>query len=461
MTIGTVAEVVKAVGAIDYQSDARFEPISMVTFDARNIKPGGLFVPLKGTTDGHEYVHQAIENGALAVLWGRNDAAPDGICTIWVDDPLEAFQKLANWYLEKVSPTVIAITGSSGKTTTKDMTAAVLASTYRVHKTDGNFNNEIGLPQTILNMPQDTEYLVLEMGMSGFGEIAFLSQLAKPTIAVITMIGESHLEHLGSREGIARAKVEIIQGLREEGALITPAHEPLISQTLNELDELPAFHHYTFGEDESAQLRGRIVSSSAKETTFILEHYPDIVFSIPLIGAYNMFNALSAIQVGLLCHVPVETIREALSTFELTKNRIQWVGGLRGCQLLNDTYNASPVAMKAVLKAFSEISLPAEFRKIAVLGDMLELGPDSKELHASVATAILNTDIKEVYLYGEQMKALQNALLPSMGVQSIHHYMDKEKLIVDLKEVITDKDYLVLKSSNGTGLMQVVKALEA
>ena len=194
-----INEIVKAVEAIDYTSDQRLMTVESVSFDSRESKPNSLFVPLQGQTDGHQYIDKAIANGATAAFWSLPMAqAPKDIAIIQVEDTLVAMQKLAQYYLEVIQPKVIGITGSAGKTTTKDMTAAVLSANFNVHKTEGNYNNEIGLPYTILAMPENTEILVLEMGMSGPGEIRFLSQLAKPDIAIITMIGESHIEYLGS-----------------------------------------------------------------------------------------------------------------------------------------------------------------------------------------------------------------------------------------------------------------------
>ena len=206
-----IIDVVKAVGAIDYTSANRFAEINSVVFDSRKATSDSLFVPLQGETDGHDYVQSAIKNGATATLWSRPAGeAPEEIAVILVDDTLEALQKLAEAYLNMIQPKVVAITGSNGKTTTKDMTAAILSARFRVHKTEGNYNNEIGMPMTILEMPEDTQVLVLEMGMSNFGEISLLSRLAKPDIAIITLIGDSHLEFLGSRLGIAKAHIEIV-----------------------------------------------------------------------------------------------------------------------------------------------------------------------------------------------------------------------------------------------------------
>ena len=439
MAIGTVAQIVKAVKAIDYQTDYRFDVIESVSFDTRKLTKNSLFIPLKGQTDGHDYIEQAIEKGAKAVFWGRQDQTPpEGICAIWVDDPLEAFQELAKWYLEKVQPNVIGITGSSGKTTTKDMTAAVLSSHYHVYKTQGNFNNDIGLPQTILDMPEDTEQLVLEMGMSDFGEIEFLSKLAKPSVAAITLIGESHMENLGSRAGIAKAKLEILKGLREKGSIIFPANEPLLEQELEEMQANEHFKVLPFGEGTNSVIQAENIQLFEEHTIFDLVKPSKHSVQLPVLGAYNVNNALAALQVGLECGVPLEQAIEAIQQFELTKN---------------------PIAMKSVIQSFTSVATNG--RKIVVLGDIRELGEQSKALHASISEVMFPENIQEVYLYGEEMSALYEALKSRFEASHLHYVeSDKAALIQLLKEDLQSNDQVLVKSSNGTGLLAVVEALK-
>lgn len=459
MTIGTVAQIVKAVRAIDYQTDYRFDKIESVAFDTRRLTPNSLFVPLKGQTDGHDYIEQAIQQGAIAVFWGREDLQPpEGICAIWVDDPLLAFQDLAKWYVQQVSPIVVGITGSSGKTTTKDMTATVLASRYRVHQTQGNFNNEIGVPQTILDMPYDTQILVLEMGMNHFHEIEFLSQLATPDIAVITLIGESHIEYLGSRQGIAQAKLEILEGLKENGFFVYPANEPLLSEGMKRIQAGKSFTAKSVGNGEGTSLKATHIELFADHTSFFLEN-EGVTVTLPVLGAYNVTNALLALEVGLLCEVPLTAAIQALATFKLTKNRTEWVEGIHQSKILNDAYNASPIAMKAVISSF--VTIPNKARRILVLGDIRELGEHSEQLHASIAEVIHPNEIHQLYLYGKEMKALYQVLQQKFPTERLHHYeTDKAALIADLKQNIQEEDVVLVKSSNGTGLLEVVEALK-
>ena len=232
LTIKEIAQVLGISGIVDERE------ISSVEFDSRKIEKDGLFVPLPGTRDGHDFVHAAKENGAIATLWQKEkDNVPSDLVVLPVADVTKAFQTLAQYYKQKIAPKTVAITGSNGKTTTKDMTASVLAQKYRTYKTQGNYNNDLGVPYTMLHMPSDTEVLILEMGMDHAGEIHFLSQLGQPDVAAITLIGEAHLENLGSRKNIAKAKMEIVDGLAKDGVLFVPADEPLLADLIAPLSQ--------------------------------------------------------------------------------------------------------------------------------------------------------------------------------------------------------------------------------
>lgn len=450
-------DIVKAVEAIDYSSTNRFAEIDSVVFDTRKATANSLFVPLKGETDGHDYIESAIANGATAALWSRpEEEAPATIAIILVDDTLEALQKLSKAYLKMIHPKVVAITGSNGKTTTKDMTAAVLSARFNVHKTEGNYNNEIGLPITILNMPEQTEILVLEMGMSSFKEISLLSQLAEPDVAAITLVGESHLEYLGSRRNIAKAKLEILEGLKPDGVFIYPIDEPLIRE------EMPidgTYNKVTFGLDKSATVFAYSIQSGKEKTTFHLNLDADLQIEIPVLGSYNVQNALIALTIADYFGLSIAEVKESLALFKLTANRTQWLPGINGSQILNDAYNASPTAMRVVLNAFADV--PREGRKMVLLGDIRELGEQSATLHASISSSITSEKFDKVYLYGTEMKALFNDLKGSFPIEQLHYYPEnKAMLIEDLTNVLGEKDQILIKSSFGTDLLSVVRKLE-
>lgn len=454
-------DVVKQVQAIDYTAKDRSISVENVEFDARRIKPGGLFIPLVGgTTDGHSYIQQAIDNGAVATLWSGDQAeAPsDQLAVVFVDDTLEAFQKLAAYYRKLINPVVIGITGSNGKTTTKDMTASTLKAKYIVHKTEGNYNNEIGLPYTLLHMPEDTQVCVVEMGMSAFGEIELLSKIAKPDIAVVTLIGESHLEFLGSRAGIARAKLEILNGLKENGIFIYPANEALIETEMPEI-EFPIYMR-SFGFDEHADVFAYNLVEEPDKTYFKTNIDENVISMIPVIGAYNVSNALIALSIAEVLDVPSEQAIFQLAQFKLTANRLQWLKTHQGARLLNDAYNASPTSMHAILTTLSNITLEGVERKVAVLGDIRELGNDSEQFHRELSSSIHPEAIDKVYLFGPQMAYLYEELQTKFTLDQLVYIESRhEELIQALEKDTRPTDVLLVKSSFGVDLLQVVTAL--
>lgn len=449
-----LADVAKAVHAKNEVANIK---VTSVSFDSRQLEEGALFVPLMGENDGHDYIQSAIEKGARACFWSRDvTSAPDGIEVIQVEDTHQALKDFAKSYLKSVSPTVVAITGSNGKTTSKDMTAAVLSKQYRTHKTAGNFNNDIGMPMTILAMPRDTQVLVLEMGMNHAGEISELSQLAQPDLAVITMVGESHIEYLGSRQGIAEAKFEIVDGLQDEGCLFYDGDEDL----LRHLVEARHVKSQSFGKSCQNSIYPLSITSKMDETQFVTNLDSDLVFSIPLPGEYNVNNALAAISVGLALDVDLELAREALKDFKLTANRLEWLDGVKGSRLLNDAYNASPTSMKASVKSFSQLDLPG--RKGVVLGDMGELGQYSADYHRGIGEAIQEKDFDYIYLYGPEMAVLYDELvktIDSCDVFYVEH--DQDELVRLLKDTLQNGDHILFKSSFSTNLIAVVDALKA
>lgn len=452
--------IVKAVYAIDYTAKNRQINIENIEFDSRKVTPGTLFVPLQGATDGHDYIQQAMDRGAVATLWSKDPAlAPsDDIACIFVDDTLDALQRLSNYYRHLIDPVVIGITGSNGKTTTKDMTAATLAAKYRVHKTQGNYNNEIGLPYTILKMPEDTQVIVLEMGMSGFGEIELLTKIAQPDIAAITVIGESHLEFLGSKAGIAQAKMEIVKGLAPGGLLVYPGNEPLLEDLLNK--EKLDFLTKRIGFEDSYDVYAYDVVEEQNKTYFKTNVDDNVVSSIPVIGAYNVSNALIALTIAQALDIPMEQAIFNLAQFELTAHRLEWLTTHKGADLLNDAYNASPTSMRAILKTFASVPLEKAGRKIAVLGDIRELGPASNDLHAGLADALDPASIQVVYLFGPEMAALYQVLKTKYEPSALHHFEDNhEALAKALDQEIQEDDVVLVKSSLGVDLLKVVTAL--
>ena len=443
LTIKEIAQVLGISGIVDERE------ISSVEFDSRKIEKDGLFVPLPGTRDGHDFVHAAKENGAIATLWQKERAnVPSDLVVLPVEDVTQAFQIIAQYYKQKIAPKTVAITGSNGKTTTKDMTASVLAQKYRIYKTQGNYNNDLGVPYTMLHMPDDTEVLILEMGMDHAGEIHFLSQLGQPDVAAITLIGEAHLENLGSRKNIAKAKMEIVDGLAQDGALFVPADEPLLTDLIAPISQ----EVQTFGLGQG-DLQAEIVNETSESTEFEIN---DASFIIPVLGGYNVKNALIAYGIGCYFGLSMEQIKNGLAQVELTKNRTQWLQAKNGAKLLSDVYNANPTAMRLVLESFGRLTLPG--RRIAVLADMLELGPDSSAMHASMAEAIVGF-YDFVYLYGGQMQALANRLTELNVPHAYFIPAQRQAFLEQVQKEIQPTDSVILKGSNGMQLSELVALL--
>ena len=443
LTIKEIAQVLGISGIVDERE------ISSVEFDSRKIEKNDLFVPLPGTRDGHGFVKAAKENGAIATLWQKEKAnVPSDLVVLPVENVTQAFQIVAQYYKQKIAPKTVAITGSNGKTTTKDMTASVLAQKYRTYKTQGNYNNDLGVPYTMLHMPDDTEVLILEMGMDHAGEIHFLSQLGQPDVAAITLIGEAHLENLGSRKNIAKAKMEIVDGLAQDGALFVPADEPLLTDLIAPISQ----EVQTFGLGQG-DLQAEIVNETSESTEFEIN---DASFIIPVLGGYNVKNALIAYGIGRYFGLSMEQIKNGLAQVELTKNRTQWLQAKNGAKLLSDVYNANPTAMRLVLESFGRLTLPG--RRIAVLADMLELGPDSSAMHASMAEAIVGF-YDFVYLYGEQMQALANRLTELNVPHAYFIPAQRQAFLEQVQKEIQPTDSVILKGSNGMQLSELVALL--
>lgn len=450
-----LSEVARALG-IEAKAEWQEISVTSVCFDSRQLQPGALFVPLMGVNDGHDYLTSAISNGAVATLWQVDHLeVPTQIPALVVEDTLQALQKLGKYYLQKINPKVVAVTGSNGKTTTKDMIAAVLQQKFNVQKTFDNFNNEIGVPMTCLAMEPNTEILVVEMGMDHFGELDKLSRLVEPDVAVITMIGEAHIEFFQTRARIADAKMEITHGLKEDGWLIYNGDEPLLQQRCQDLEN----EQLTFGLNSNNTLSAKDIVGQATTTSFKTSGWFEEEFVIPLIGEYNVNNALAALCVGRKFHLKPQEMKIALREVILTKNRTQWLKAQIGAKILSDVYNSNPTACKEVLSAFQKVA--TQGKRIVVLGDMLELGEQTAQMHASLAEKIDPQAIDEVYLCGTLMQNLAQVLLNKYPSEKIHCYSKDEKDLLSkaLKESLTKDDLVMLKGSHGIHLEEVVAQL--
>lgn len=445
-----IASVLKAKNDVTRYPDCI---LNKVEFDSRLIEQGDLFVPLKGARDGHDFIPVAFEKGCAVTLSEKNLDVPH----ILVDDCLAALQELAAYYLAKTGMEVIAVTGSNGKTTTKDMIHDVLATTYKTYKTQGNYNNEIGLPYTILHAPEDTEKLVLEMGQDHLGDIHLLSEIAKPSLSVITLFGEAHLEFFGSREEIAKGKLQIADGMAPKGKLLLPA-DPIADAFLPEKQEL-----IRFGDHSDLQVTSLVES---KDSLTFTVNFMDGEIYLPVTGKYNATNAMLASYVGKWLGVPDEAIRSALANLQLTRNRTEWKKAATGADILSDVYNANPTAMRLILETFSSIPANEGGKKIVVLADMKELGQESVALHEGIISSLSPTVLDTLIFYGEAIEGLARLASQIFPTGKVHFFkkdgqIDQfDDLLQEVKNVLGDKDQILLKGSNSMNLAKLVEELE-
>ena len=431
--------------------------VSGASIDSRTITKGDLFIPFRGEqVNGHRYVESAIANGAAASLWLKDEPnPPKNIPLIFVDDAEIALQEIARTYRNQLDCKIIGITGSNGKTSTKDLVASVLSPYFNVRKTEGNLNNELGLPLTILSLDAETEFAVLEMGMSGFGEISFLSKLAKPDYAIITNIGEAHMQDLGSREGIAKAKFEIIDGLSEKGKLFFDGDEPLL-QVLSE--EEAGIHRASFGYGEDNDLSLGEVYSTDAGSNFTVEGFLNGEFTIPVYGAHQVKNTLAAILIAQEAGISTNDMRKALKAITLTDMRMQPIVAGNNILFINDAYNAAPTSMRAALTFMAETQLRKE--KWVVLGDMLELGEDEQVYHEALVDQLMKINLAGILLYGPRMKWLYDKL-ENTDSKALLLWVERDYTPIQetLQKNAGENSVVLLKGSRGMALEHVIELI--
>lgn len=420
-----------------------------ISTDTRAVKPGDLFIPLVGETfDGHDFIEQAVKNGAIGVITSRpNQKIPSHVSVILVDDTLTALQDLARFHRQRFSIPIVAITGSNGKTTTKDMTAAILSSRFKVLKTKANYNNEIGLPLTLLELTDEHEVAVVEMGMRGKGQISQLAHIALPTIAVITNVGETHIELLGSIEAIASAKAELLEVIPENGLTILNGDDDYVkAMAMHVTSRLSSFGL------ECGEIRGDKIHADISSMNFEC-HSIQGVFSVhlPTVGRHNIYNALAAITVGLEVGLNFEEICAGLSQFNASPMRLH-IEKIGDYTVINDAYNASPMSMLAAINTLGEIAIN---RKIAVLGDMLELGHIGVEAHRQIGEKLAQCHIDIVVTVGTlashiAQSAKEHGLTMSIACHS--HDEAQERL----KKIIQPGDTILIKGSRGMKMENII-----
>ena len=451
LTIHEVARVVGAKNDVTVFSD---DFLNKAEFDSRLIAEGDLFIPLKGARDGHDFIETAFENGAALTL---SEKEVEGHPYILVEDVLTAFQTLAAYYLQKTGVDVFAVTGSNGKTTTKDMLAHLLSTRYKTYKTQGNYNNEIGLPYTVLHMPDDTEKLVLEMGQDHLGDIHLLSELAHPKTAIVTLIGEAHLAFFKDRSEIAKGKLQIVDGMPEGGLLLAPS-DSIVDPYLPTKQQV-----VRFGQGAELEVTDLV---ERKDSLTFKTNFLEQALDLPVTGKYNATNAMIASYVALQEGVTEEQVHQAFQNLELTRNRTEWKKAANGADILSDVYNANPTAMKLILETFSAIPANEGGKKMAVLADMKELGDQSVQLHNQMILNISPDVLDTVIFYGEDIAELAQLASQMFPIGHVYYFKKTadedqfEAMTKQVKEILGAHDQILLKGSNSMNLAKLVESLQ-
>ena len=434
--------------------------------DTRTIKKGDTYIGIKGEKfDGSSFWKDALNNGAETVI--INNIKLDEIeeykkqnkNIIQVKDTIQAIGEMASLKMRILKNTynlkVVGVTGSVGKTSTKDIIANVLSEKYKVLKTEGNNNNHIGLPLTILRL-QDEEVAVIEMGMNHLGEISYLTKIAKPDIAVITNIGTSHIGNLGSRENILKAKLEILEGMDKKKIVINNDNDLLNKWYLKNKGDIEI---HTFGIKNESEFKAKNIKLEENSSEFTCENKNEkINIEVPVGGEHFILNALCGLTVGKLLNLNNEEIKNGIKGFKLTAKRMEINHLKNNITIVNDSYNASYESMKA---SISNLKNMHGTRKIAVLGDMFELGDFSEKLHREVGTEIYKNKIDKLYLVGNYAKFIgDEAKKEGYAKENILYFENKEDLLKDLKSNLQNGDVVLIKASNGMKLFEVAEILE-
>lgn len=469
----SLINIARACGGIYIGDEARKNAkITGAVIDSRQVEAGYLYIPIRGErVDGHKFIPEVFAKGAAAVLSEEKLTDPAGPY-ILVESCPQALKDIAEYYRSTLSIKIIGITGSVGKTSTKEMISAVLGQKFNVLKTEGNFNNEIGLPLTILRIREEHEVAVVEMGISEFGEMHRIAKVARPDICVLTNIGQCHLENLKDRDGVLRAKSEIFDFLKPDGAVILNGNDDKLSA----LDEIKGITPIRYFVDESQEHNAAHTCGGADEPQLpdagkyfvradAIEnkglrgldadlHFPEETCRIhePIPGGHNIYNACAAACVGRVMGLTDEEICAGIASAKTIAGRTNLIE-LGKVLVIDDCYNANPVSMKASLDVLSL----ADGRKIAVLGDMGELGSDEVELHRQVGEYAARKKIDAVFCAGELSKAMAQAA--SAGCETVH-FATREELTDELLRFVKDGDTVLVKASHFMGFPEIIKALK-
>lgn len=428
-----------------------------VSIDTRTLVNGEIYMPIIGEThDGHKFIGQAFSKGACASFTDSDHPIEfhDKIY-LRVKDCFQAFRKIAKNYRNTLNCKIIGITGSNGKTTSKDIISSVLSESYKTDKTFGNLNNQIGLPRTILDLNKETEMAIVEMGMSASGEIEQLADIARPDIAVITNVGEAHLQELKTRENIAKAKLEIISKMDANGILIYNSDSKYLQDLIMERksEGLLVPKIISFGTNPDADYRLELIKSNAGGSVFKLN---DRKWEVNLLGSYQMYNAAPAIIIGQLLGMDENTISRGLHVTGLSHMRSELVHA-KGFDILVDCYNSSPQSLR---ESLSTASLLNGYRKkIAILGDMLELGENEKDMHFRVGKEIDPNVFSDILFYGPLSKYMMQGAATNFSSNHLFWFESKNDLVDKAKYLIRPSSLVLIKGSRSMRLEEVVESI--
>ena len=425
--------------------------------DTREIKENDVYLGIKGETkNGSIFFEDAFKNGAkgailqdIQITDEQKQKYSDKFIII-VEDTIKAMQQIASYKRDKYDIPVVAITGSVGKTSTKDIVASVMNEKFNTLKTSGNYNNHIGVPLTIFNL-KEHEALCVEMGMNHLGEISTLSKIAKPTVSVITNIGTAHIGNLGSRENILKAKLEILDGMKENGIIVINNDNDLLHDWY--LKNKENYNIITYGIENESLFMAENITYTENGSTYILKGTNQKV-NVPVGGAHFVQNSLCAIAVGRIYNIQLEKIADGIEKFELTKKRMDIIN-INGISIINDSYNANYDSMKAALEYLGNLQ---EKRKIAVLGDMLELGEYSKKLHEDVGKCVIENKIDILITVGEEAKNI--AKIAKEKIKNVILCDSNKEAIEKINEIKKENDCILLKASNGMKFGEILEGIK-
>ncbi len=435
--------------------------VTSVCTDSREAGEGTMFIAIVGErVDGHNFIKSVISSGAACALCSRIPEEAGDLPIILVEDTVKALGRLGHNYSKNCHARRIGVTGSVGKTTTKEFIASVLATAGKVWKTEGNFNSTVGLPMSLLTLPEDADFAVLEMGMTGPGEIKLLSDIAEPEIGVITTIGTAHMELLGSRENIAAAKLEIKSSLAADGQLLICGNEPLLENEWKKDERV----RYFSADDKTADYLAYNINSDESGMTFDASCRGKMIYDleIPAVGKHNVAAALAGVAVGCMIGIDSERIRRGLAAYRTVGLR-QQMTDVAGIKIITDCYNASPESMRAAASVLSTVASHRNGKKIALLGDMLELGNQSPELHYAAGVAFAEAGTDMVVSFGERAEKIADGFASVRGEKSVMRFPDRSDAQAPAKalfEIMRPGDTLILKASRLIAAERVAEELK-